>query len=359
MKADGRRMLIEMLTEEQFSSDVMILPHSDPLYSVRKELLPSGKPTSRRRRGRRMNERKQQMKSYHWPTIVKIGIVFTLVLFGVIQTVIHTPAALASCTPECDFTFTTSASNTSTYIATIDEPNINNQPNLLLFITQTWPSAYDAHPIGVWFNSSTGRWTIFNEDLKAMPLGVSFEVLFLANASGPGWSNFHFTATVANSHSDFALIDNPLTNNNTRASIEVTQLWQGTYNPHEVGIYYNQFYRQWAVFNEDQTPIPAGAVFNLTMASSPPWNSYVHQATSANTNGYITYIDNPLFNDQGPSTGRFVEVTQVYNPSGTCGCVLNNHTIGVWYNPVNNQWSVYNVDLSPLPLGAQFIVNSW
>ena len=42
---------------------------------------------------------------------------------------------------------------------------------------------------------------------------------------------------------------------------------------------------------------------------------------------------------------------------GHCG-VINNHTVGVWYDSTAGQWVIYNVDQAPMPVGAQFFITN-
>jgi hypothetical protein len=69
----------------------------------------------------------------------------------------------------------------STYL---NNPQTNNEPNVILYVTQNWnpggdTGTYNDHPIGVWYDSSTQRWAIFNQDREAMPEGAAFNVAVL------------------------------------------------------------------------------------------------------------------------------------------------------------------------------------
>ncbi|MFN4033660.1 MAG: hypothetical protein ACK4ME_08620 [Fimbriimonadales bacterium] len=77
------------------------------------------------------------------------------------------------------FKHVTASANTSGNITTINHPMCNGDPNAMLFVTHDYGSSgpYVAKPFGVWYNSSAGRWTIFIEDLSAMPIGARFNVL--------------------------------------------------------------------------------------------------------------------------------------------------------------------------------------
>lgn len=79
------------------------------------------------------------------------------------------------------FTHLTTSSNVIANITRIDHPLLNGDEYALVFVTRlfTTGSAYHPHPVGVWYDSNTSRWAIFNEDLSAMPEGVRFNVLII------------------------------------------------------------------------------------------------------------------------------------------------------------------------------------
>jgi hypothetical protein len=72
-------------------------------------------------------------------------------------------------------------SQNSTYL---DNPLANGDPNVVLYVTQNWnpggsAGIYNEHPIGVWYDDSSQRWAIFNQDRETMPDGVAFNVAVL------------------------------------------------------------------------------------------------------------------------------------------------------------------------------------
>jgi hypothetical protein len=73
----------------------------------------------------------------------------------------------------------------------LDSPQINGDPNVVLYVTQNWnpgggAGTYNEHPIGVWYDPSLQRWAIFNQDLEAMPEGAAFNVAVLEEPTGTG-----------------------------------------------------------------------------------------------------------------------------------------------------------------------------
>ena len=69
----------------------------------------------------------------------------------------------------------------STYL---DNPQTNDEPNVILYVTQNWnpgsgEGIYNDHPIGVWYDSNRQRWAIFNQGREEMPEGAAFNVAVL------------------------------------------------------------------------------------------------------------------------------------------------------------------------------------
>jgi hypothetical protein len=69
----------------------------------------------------------------------------------------------------------------STYL---DNSQTNDEPSVILYVTPNYnpgggSGTYNDHPIGVWYDSSTQRWAIFNQDREAMPEGAAFNVAVL------------------------------------------------------------------------------------------------------------------------------------------------------------------------------------
>lgn len=92
------------------------------------------------------------------------------------------PAAFVHSATVANTTVPSCASNQCTLI---DNPLINGNPNAILIVTQRYNEGestlgvYNAHVVGVWYAPAQGKWTIFNEDLAAMPVGAKFNVLVI------------------------------------------------------------------------------------------------------------------------------------------------------------------------------------
>jgi hypothetical protein len=166
---------------------------------------------------------------------------------------------------------------------------------------------------------------------------------------------FIHTATVANTISNYTIIDNPLTNNNPNAIVLVTPNWNpngigGTYNNQPIGVFYSIRDSKWAIFNQDYlTNMPVDAAFNVLIPTAGT-AAFVHTATAENINNNWTIIDNPLTNNN-PSA--IVLVTPNWNPGGI-GDTYDDHSIGVWYD--GSKWAIFNQDESNMPVDTAFNV---
>lgn len=75
-------------------------------------------------------------------------------------------------------------SNTLNHVMKIDHPDLNGNPNAIVFATHNYNVAggtgkYNNHQIGVYYDGS--NWTVFNEDYAFIEPGVGFNILFFHN----------------------------------------------------------------------------------------------------------------------------------------------------------------------------------
>jgi hypothetical protein len=167
---------------------------------------------------------------------------------------------------------------------------------------------------------------------------------------------FILTASAANISSNWVNIDSPLTNNNPNAIVFASSNWNpggggGTYNDHEIGVWYNSSAQKWAVYNQDRADMPVGAAFNVLVVPASA-SVFTVTASASNTAGNYTFIDSPLTNN---NPNAIVFITANYNP-GDLGNIYNDHATGVWYDTAVGKWSIYNQDLVDMPVGAAFNV---
>lgn len=110
----------------------------------------------------------------------------------------------------------------------------------------------------------------------------------------------------------------------------------GVLNNHPVGVWYDVLNSRWAIFNQDQAPMPQGAMFDVTLPTD--FVSYAYTAEAANTASLDLIMDHPLLNNS-PCAAVFV--TPVFR-----GTYLPS-AVHVRYRPTTNdggRWTVLRGD---------------
>lgn len=234
------------------------------------------------------------------------------------------------------FQHTTSGENTSLHVSQLDHLSLNGNSDGIVLLTTSWGTsgAYNAHPMGVYYAS--GRWNVFNQDLAPLPHDLTVNVLSLA----PSDRAFLHQATASSISGHATKIDHPSLNGAPDANPIVTQKWEGTYNPHTIGVFYGSD-GFWRVFNRDGTAMPIGAAFHVAVCDS----TEVLEITDPL--GHSHLVDESW--DGQPD--RLIFLTQR-------GHLLSDyaHETGLWYT--GDRWRVFNHDLTPMLQGEFFHVLS-
>jgi hypothetical protein len=219
-------------------------------------------------------------------------------------------------------------------------------PNALVFAMPNWnPPAghqvYNNHLVGVFYVAS--KWAVINLDMGFMPQDASFNVQILS----PGTNAFIHMATSSNISKNSTAIDNGLADDPNTLVFAVPNCSppggsRQCYN-HPIGVWHTG--TQWAIFNQDRAPMQEETGFNVLILDAA-MNASVHTATTSNTEGNSTAIEDPLA--RNPSMLVFAMPRSLPGDSA----VYNNHPIGVWYT--GEKWAVFNEDLAAMPEGAAF-----
>lgn len=100
--------------------------------------------------------------------------------------------------------------NTLANTTTIDHPDLNDNPNAIILLTQVWNpggtlnGVYNNHNVGVRYSATAKRWRIINLDNAAMPVGAGFNLMIFKNQGLNVAEN-------ALSEDQFSLSPNPIT----------------------------------------------------------------------------------------------------------------------------------------------------
>ena len=249
-----------------------------------------------------------------------------------------------------DITFlhTATSDNIGGHITTIDHPATNGAAAADLFATPNFegdgsnPRVAMPHPYGTWYSS--GQWTLFNEDLVAMPQWADFNLFAPAAGSGV----FRHVATVGNTSGWTTQLDDSSVNDRPDRIVLATQNFSAgaAYNPHPIGVFYFSLGGPgaWLIANLDLTDdLPLGSGFSV-YAQEPSPNAFRVTATAGNTaDGAWLRLDHPLLD--GIRCARPV-VTRMFDGSAVSGAFDLDYVGGHWFL----------LGYSGMPLGTQFNV---
>jgi len=141
----------------------------------------------------------------------------------------------------------------------------------------------------------------------------------------------------------YSILDHSSLISGVERMVQITQNWQGVYNPHPVGIL--PFFGHWLVVNMDLEPMPVGSHFNVCSQESSK-SAWKHIACEANSSNNFTLINHPLIN--GVNCAQ-LQVTQSAEEG-----VFNGAPIGVFY--FWDTWVIFNQDDSTMLPGSAFHV---
>ncbi len=100
--------------------------------------------------------------------------------------------------------FVHTASTPAGHMTKLDNAKTNNKANAFVFITPMWTSVYNNHNTGVYYNR--GYWSIYNEDVQAMPRNAKF-VVIAYTASGNGTRSNNSSSSSSRSSSSSSRSD--------------------------------------------------------------------------------------------------------------------------------------------------------
>lgn len=264
------------------------------------------------------------------------------------------PAFAASATPakatsggfSQGYVQTATKSNTTGAFTFLDYVTDNNNPNALLFVTETAGTFDNAH-VGVTYISFLGKWAIFNENLTPMPIGTQFDVMSVTSpvieAGGP--DVYTVTASKSNISGDELFLNDPVVTNNSQADLMVTSQWSlfnfHTIDSHAIGVRYNSTTGQWALYHEDRSPFHVGAVYNVF------FGSFLQSEYIATVNNLGQACVTPGWVD---SSTFLPVITHVFNGKRI------PDVLDVRYNTTTTQWCIFD-HKGTLPANEIFDLN--
>lgn len=140
---------------------------------------------------------------------------------------------------------------------TLDISGLNNNPQAILSVTQSWESVYNDSPISIQYSELSNKWFIMNSDLQPMSLNAQFNVYF----QEPSANAYLHKATEDNTNLQATILDHPLLNDTPCAQLQVTPYDNTPSNAQAIGVYYNG--ARWAIFNQNLVAMPLNTKFHV------------------------------------------------------------------------------------------------
>jgi hypothetical protein len=123
-----------------------------------------------------------------------------------------------------------------------------------------------------------------------------------------------------------------------RAIDGISSLPSGSQN--HLGVWFNPSTSLWTIFGQNTATgsiAPDRRFFTLLNINSN--TNLLHISTAGNTTFNVTQLDHPLLNNQPDALPI---VTQRWDPDLDNSGTYNNSSVGVWYNPAINRWTIFN-----------------
>lgn len=172
-----------------------------------------------------------------------------------------------------------------------DHTDLNNTPDTTAVLT---PFRADfltarANPTGaygIFYDTEAGRWSGFWEDTTQTVLPAwGYHLMIL----DPTVDLIH-TASASNTANQTTYLDHPSLNGKPDAALLITHnynhdLVNPIYLPHNTGVRYDTSLSRWAIFNQDNEPMPLGVSFNVMIGT--------RQAAAAPTTAAPTIVTPP------------------------------------------------------------------
>lgn len=169
---------------------------------------------------------------------------------------------------------------------------------------------------------------------------------------------FVHTTTASNTHGDHTVLDFVFPNKSPNAVVLASPALDFSNLSNvlsmdwtRIAVEYNAQLQRWLIVNEDGSPMPIGARFNVQAYGQAPDEGTFSLVTDAGNlagNAHQVIIDNPLSNNN-PDAVIFVT-----NQISQANSKRDPHTLGTRYESTTGQWVLFHEDGTPMKAGESY-----
>lgn len=252
------------------------------------------------------------------------------------------------------------------HVSFINHAALNGNPQAHVWAMPEWPapSVPDPSYLGVYYDNTPQRWSVYYESGLALEPGRLFQAFVLSpppeTAAG---ALITHTATAGAGGSigtgllaHTSAIDHVALNGQTQAKVFLIHRSSrdasvGFNAP--LGVAFDEGLGQWRAVNQlgSSFPMPEGTAFSVLSLPSDSPNAFRAMNTAAAQAS--VRLDHPLLNDNPCAT---LWVTPLSGAADGGVWVANPHPVGVRYDEAERQWAVFNRDGMPITVNAAFNV---
>lgn len=205
---------------------------------------------------------------------------FTLITLGFFQLNGQNTAVLHTATND----------NTFDYFTVIDNPRLNNNPEVIFFVAQNCDPCYHEiiAPLGIHYNGE--KWTLFRQDFQPILEQQQFNILIEKRKTEQVLVH---RINNRNTINNVSFLEHPLLDNQPNAIFFITAKREekDPFNKSLVSIYYSSLSAKWCLVNEDYSPLPIDLMFNILIN---PKDAFSLSVSPENAIGNHTYAVNQI-----------------------------------------------------------------
>jgi hypothetical protein len=163
------------------------------------------------------------------------------------------------------------------------------------------------------------------------------------------------TTTSSNTHGNYTIINSEYPNNSSNAVVIVSPVLDlsnplnaFTFDSAPIGVEYNNQLQRWLIVNEDGSPMPIGARFNIeAFGAAPDEGTFSIPTDSVDLidNSRQVVLDNALSNMNSHALILVTDQINQANPNH------DTHTVGTSYDSTTGKWVLFHTDGTPMNAG--------